>query len=63
MHCSCVFLGNLCGACKRNNNGVGILSMLCQECENYNVYFLILLGMYRIVNVLCVSLPSLSSVS
>jgi len=43
--------GHLCGACKLDNEGVGVLTMLCQECKDYNVYFLILLGKCNCVSV------------
>ncbi|XP_065897687.1 uncharacterized protein [Dysidea avara] len=50
--------GNLCGACKHDNDGVGVLSMLCQECEDLNVFLLILLVLVDIVLVVLILLSA-----
>ena len=41
-----VFTGILCGRCRHDHQGVGVLTMLCQNCDGDNVIFLpiVLLG-------------------
>ena len=36
--------GYLCGACKHDHDGVGVLTPLCQRCENYYIFFLVVLS-------------------
>ena len=37
-------VGVLCGQCRHDHQGVGVLTMLCQNCDNYNVVFIPILG-------------------
>jgi len=38
--------GYLCGACKHDHDGVGVLTTLCQRCKESNFIFLVILGKY-----------------
>ena len=42
----CFYAGILCGRCRHSHQGVGVLTMLCQDCENDSITFLpiVLLG-------------------